>query len=466
MIDIKKIIASAQDIFSTEYTIFNVLKDLKLLQCARKANIRKKQGDDAYGILIIQLLMVFMGKTVNHFVNYGRKEISSSGKDVYYRFSQMQCINWRRFLQELSMQVISRLSRYTSWKNRFLVLDDTVLERTGNHIEHLSWVFDHSQGKSVKGHKALVLGWGDRSSFIPLDVSIQGSKKKLAGETRSIKDKRTVAYRRRKELSMTKFESAFDMLKRSLSNGIDVSSVMFDSWFCKPFFIKQVTEDIGYNVICMLTQTSKLTVNISGKTYSTKRLSSEVFKFIKGNIITVGKTELIIKKINAVYGGVPVTIVLSEPIVAKKGFKPVLILATDTALEASEIIENYSQRWQIETLFRETKQKYHLGKSHVRIFESTVCFVTLSLARSAILAYMERESEDHRITGSVFEHVKYEVEEIKMFTCFEKFLKLMIKVADNADLMSIGATLNPVIEQITDGIRTAIQNLLFQRCET
>lgn len=58
-------------------------------------------------------------------------------------------------------------------------------------------MYDHSEGKSVKG---LALGWCDGSSFIPMDFALQSSSKKIMGHIKDFADKRCIGYRRRKEL--------------------------------------------------------------------------------------------------------------------------------------------------------------------------------------------------------------------------------------------------------------------------
>lgn len=134
-------------------------------------------------------------------------------------------------------------------------------------------------------------------------------------------------------------------------------------------------------------------------------------------------------------------------------------------MSALEVLQRYKQRWQIETLFRDSKQKYEFGKVQNRIFEASICFLTISLVRYAIITYIERKSNDYSITGSVFEHLKSEIEDMNKIECFQKFGQIFKTIAEKAS-MSISDTFINSFEKILDIVRTSIVNLLFQGCET
>ncbi len=314
--DFNLFLSSAQETISTKFIIFNVIKELKLKKCADRAGIKKRQGYDAYTILLILLFMNFLGRSINHFINYSKTILPKYGKDAYYRFTQMKNINWRIFLFDLSLQIISKLSCYVSFKNHCLVLDDTVIKKTGKKIEHLSYVYDHSEEKSVKG---LALGWCDGSSFIPLDFALKSSSKTIIGHIKKFADKRCIGYRRRKELEMSKLDIAISMLKRCHDRGVEAWCVLSDSWFCVPYFVKKVVDEVGCHVVSMLKQSNKLTVKISNKVYTTKRLASDIFKKMTGDIVKIQDLKLLVKTVEADFGGASVKFIHTAPMNIKKG---------------------------------------------------------------------------------------------------------------------------------------------------
>ena len=60
--------------------------------------------------------------------------------------------NLNRFLRnipllEIFRKSVSLINRYSS--DSLMVIDDTILERNGRHIDGASWIFDHTKGKST-----------------------------------------------------------------------------------------------------------------------------------------------------------------------------------------------------------------------------------------------------------------------------------------------------------------------------
>jgi len=412
-------------------------------------------------------LLNFLGESINHFIKYSRNELfNRCGKDAYYRLSSKEGINWRRFMLELSLKVINKLRIYSNWDKRVLIIDDTVISKRGSKIEGLSWVYDHVLSKSVKGFEGLVLGWSDCSSFIPIDFALRGSKKEIVKFYKEGLDKRKISSKRRAEFYKSKFELSLEMLSRAKRKGIDVGYVLFDSWYCYGNFVKEIVNEIGYNVISILKTSPKLMVKYKGKIIHTKRLWSVVYKGksrekqinLKGNLI---KTRSVI----AEFGGINVKLVFCKPL-KKKDYlkKQIILLSTDTSLTTEEIIATYKQRWSVEVLFKEAKSKLFFGKYQVRNFESTICFLTLSLVRYIILSYIERFNGDVRYKGSIFEKLKYEIEEVNMLCCTENFLNLILSLFE--DLESSYTLFCDKLKELVDIIKYNLQILIFQRCET
>jgi len=124
-----------------------------------------------------------------------------------------------------------------------MVFDDTLLEKTGKHIEKISRVFDHVTRRYVLGFKLLLMGYWDGVSFIPVDFSLYREvgtnkekpfglkKKELKKQFQKEREEGTPAYERACEADESKISSAIKMFKRAISLGFVVDYLLVDSWF-------------------------------------------------------------------------------------------------------------------------------------------------------------------------------------------------------------------------------------------
>ena len=84
--------------------------------------------------------------------------------------------NLNRFLRNIPILEIFRksvdlINCYSS--DSVLVIDDTILERNGRHIEGASWVFDHTKGKSVWGMQYVTAAIWGREGIFPLNLDLK-----------------------------------------------------------------------------------------------------------------------------------------------------------------------------------------------------------------------------------------------------------------------------------------------------
>lgn len=462
-LNLKKI----QERLSDEFEILRVIKSLKLRTIFYENGVSKNSGVDAFSIVISLIFMIFTGKSINEFSIYCKKSVLNlGGKDLYYRLSNSKGINWRKILYGLSISVINKLKKYSSWSNRVLILDDTVIAKRGNKIEYLCWVFDHCKGKTVKGFKALVLGWSDISSFIPIDFALTGSSNKVQQEMKGEKiDKRSIDFNRRKEIDMGKIDLGLEMLKRARNKGIEAGMVLFDSWYCCPKMINNIYEEIGYNVITVLKRHRRFMIKIKGKVYSAKNVWDKVYKNLSKQEIIIKGERLTVGTAIGIFGKVEVKLVFCKPSGDNKNLKKeVILLSTDISLSAEEIIDTYTQRWSIEVLFKSAKSNLFLGKSQNIKFNSTICFSTLSLVRFILLIYIERLRGDVREKGSIFQSLKYEIEELNKLSFIDHFINRLLYLA-GVPKESFAFFIDK-INQLQGIIATSIENLLFMKCET
>ena len=441
------------------------VQDLKLSALAKRHNIVKSKGVEAFSVLLVLINLTFINKSIHHFSKYCRHELLKiGGKDVLYRLTLRTDIRWRGFLADLATTIIQRLERMSSWSDRVLVLDDTIIEKRGKRFQGLSWVFGHTIHKSVPEFNALVLGWSDRSSMIPFDFAMVGGKnrKGLKANLPNF-DNRTIAHKRYEELGQSKLDLAKQMLAHAKRKGVDAGAVCFDTWFCWPKFVSSVVHEIGYDVVSRLKSTEKLTVVYKNKKYSTKRIWSEASKLRK-KMVTVRNEDIAISSCVAVYGGVTVRLVFCEPTKKKSVNRPVILIASELGLSPEQVLETYSQRWAIEVMFKQAKQELFLGKYQSTSFQAAICMTTLSLARFAIIGYLERMENDLREKGSLFEKMKYEIETLNSLAFLDQFLSLLSSLMpSNINTWNI---LWEALSQVQDNIKESIEAFMFHKCET
>lgn len=465
----KTIYKEIQEKFLKEFddiNVFKVFKDIKLKKIAKDSNITKKQGIEAFNILTVMLLLSFIGKTVNHFIKHCNNSLFKIGKkDVFYRFSENHNINWRNFLMNIAIKIINNLKKYKSYKEAVLVIDDTTLNKRGKKIEGLSWVYDHTVGRSVKGLTALILAFCDGTSLIPIDLSIHRSAKKIFGFNKNNKiDMRTSAGKRRKELDVSRIDMTVEMLRRAYNKGIDAKYVLFDSWFCFYKTISPIYNELGFEIISAIKNTPRLMFKYGNKFISVKRFAESILSKKNSSILEIKGNKIEVSEAKCMFADVEIKVLLCNPVKKNKRHKKMLLISTDTELTAEEIINIYAKRWSIETMFKDGKQKLLLGKQHSRKFEANICFITLSLVRYAILDCISREKGDLREIGTIFENSKYDIEKLNSIEFIKKFLEsfykeLTLKCQDSKKILDN-------IMKMFQNITNALENLVFQRCET
>jgi len=90
---------------------------------------------------------------------------------VLYDFLGREDINWRGLASELARRVYQR-NDLGPRSQRAFVVDDTSQARAGRKVEGTSCYFDHTEGRTRKGHQVLHLGLAAEKGFLPLEAQI------------------------------------------------------------------------------------------------------------------------------------------------------------------------------------------------------------------------------------------------------------------------------------------------------
>ena len=99
---------------------------------------------------------------------------------VFYRLKRNTTIDWRLilwlFVKKFTTTVKEKATE--NEKTKCLVIDDSLLAKSGRSIEKISKVWDHVSQRSMLGFKLNLMGYWDGFSFIPVDFSIHREKGK------------------------------------------------------------------------------------------------------------------------------------------------------------------------------------------------------------------------------------------------------------------------------------------------
>jgi SRSO17 transposase len=242
----------------------------------------------------------------------------------------------QRFFQTLRIQARSPL---------FLLLDDTIHEKTGKKIPGCAWYKDHARNlASVFGHQWVLAGLLWKDSLMPFWARLYHSKKtKGCG---------------RFHTKIALAQKMVNILKLPIPCKL---YLLADSWYwAKP--LVQTCRNHGYHMISQLKSNS--VVEIKGKRTRVTDLDSGAGAYRDISIVLYGKekTLKLAKWIGTIKGIGRVALV----VVKEKRKKTRYLVSTNIYLPALEILKYYARRWKIEQMIKDLKQRLGFGEYQVR----------------------------------------------------------------------------------------------------
>lgn len=238
----------------------------------------------------------------------------------------------------------------------FLLLDDTIIKKTGKKIPGCSWYKDHAQNlANVFGHQWVLAALFYKQSVLPLGTRL---------------------YHPKGAKGCGRFQTKIALAKKILQSlRLPVACklyVLADSWYwCKELAL--LCRSYGYHMISQLKSNS--VVWVKGKRTPVAQLASRIPAFREVSVFLYGKNKTlkVAKFIAVVKGFGPVAVV----IVKEKRKKIRYLVSTNFLLPALEVVKFYSHRWKIEQLIKDLKQRLGLGDYQVRNFQAIQRHVTL-----------------------------------------------------------------------------------------
>lgn len=372
----------------------------------------KKQGVDASAVFRSLFLLRFINfDNVHQLMLSGISKELSHKKDVFYDFLNNSKIDWRKILWLFSKQALKITTTKSvddeNDESKCLIVDDSILPKTGKTIEFMGKVYDHGKHVYELGMKFLTIGYSDGKSFTPLDFSVHnepGKNKKRGLKAKQL-DKQfskqrpidSPGYQREMELSKSKIDIALSMLKRLLKKSIKVDYILADSWFITEKFIRSIKEfNKKVNIVGLMKINRKLVID--GKTYK----ANTVADIFRRNIIYCKKLKCyyIKKKVN--YKGIEL-MAFWVRMEGQQNWK--LLITTDLKLSFINTMKTYQTRWSIEVFFKDCKQSLKLNSCQSKDFDAHIATISLVFMNYTVLS-MKKRFEDYETLGQLFKKCK------------------------------------------------------------
>jgi len=400
-----KILGKIDDFFNR----FNIATSLH--QCG----IKKRHGHSVRKLILTIFTLPFVRE--NFFRGIATNDNLTFGKDAAYDVLKGCKSNWRKLLLGISTKLYSFLNPLTDEdRESVLIVDDSPYDRSRSKaVELLSWVWDHSSGRFIKGFRMLTVCWSDGYSCLPLDFALLSSadaKNRLCDNRKSM-DKRCCAWQRRQEAVLKAPENLEAMVERILASGVQARYLLMDSWFAMPATITALAKYI--DVIGMVKKTSRIHYEYNGHSMDVTAIYRQIEKHR-------GRAKILASALVTLKGGQSARLVFVRD---RRKTDWLALISTDIDLSNEDIVRIYGKRWDIEVFFKMAKQHLKLAKEmQCRDYDALVAHTTIVFLRYLFLAYQHRIETDDRTFGELFYACCEEVADISFVESLYRIMTL------------------------------------------
>jgi hypothetical protein len=258
--------------------------------------------------------------------------------------------------------------RITARDVLFLIVDDSLVKKTGKRIPGCGWHKDHAQNMAnVFGHQWVLSAVLYKDFLLPLWAKLYHPK-----GTRGCGP------------FQTKITLAQKII-RALALPIPCKLyVLADSWYWAKALVL-VCQKCGYHMISQLKSNSVLWIR--GKKTNVTSLLDLVSSYREISVFVYGKNQTLrlAKFIGNIKGLGKVAVV----VVREKRKKAIYLVCTNIHLSAIDIIKYYAKRWKIEQMIKDLKQRLGFGDYQVRDLQAIQRHVALVLLSYFVLILLK-----------------------------------------------------------------------------
>jgi hypothetical protein len=312
------------------------------------------------------------------FIQLGKEtHTSSMVQSLSFSFLHRSLSSFTRFLgqnvwameevAETALEQFFYTLRIKAHSVLFLIVDDTIVQKSGKKIPGCAWHRDHAQKGYVFGHQWVLSALLYKDFLLPLWAKLYHPKgTKGCG---SFQTKITMA---KKMLQVLRLPIPCKVY------------LLADSWYWAKE-LALLCRKYGYHMISQLKSTSVLFMD--GKKTKVTTLSTiqaayrEVSLFVYGK----NKTLKIARFVGIIQGLGKVAVVA----VKEKRKKDSYLVSTNLHLSALDIVKYYAKRWKIEQMIKDLKQRLGFGHYQVRNPQAIQRHVALVLLSYCILILLK-----------------------------------------------------------------------------
>lgn len=387
-----------------------------------RMGMRKEQGYSLVQLIMAVCTFRVCGETIRSAYMARFHGLLATGKNCYYRLLERKSMDWRRLLMAMSVRfhaILRKEGIAAAEGPKCLILDDTILEKTGIHMEGISRVFDHVKGHCVLGYKLLLCAYCDGKSTLPVDFTIHSEKGRdktygLTDKQRKARFKKkrqngSPAEKRLSELDKDKIDMGIEMVKRAAESGLQADYVLCDSWFTCEKLLREVRSVDGGKIHYVgLAKLGKTKYEVEGHSHNAQGL---IAKYERERRQYCRKYKCSYISLRGKLGEVPVRIFL-----IRYGHRDRwnVLVTTDISLSFIKAFEIYQMRWSIEVLNKETKQYLGLGDFQGRDFDKLVADCTLCYMTYAVMV-LDKRINEYETTGQLFAVLKDSLIELTLW---------------------------------------------------
>jgi hypothetical protein len=249
----------------------------------------------------------------------------------------------------------------------FLIVDDTIAEKTGKKIPGCSWHKDHTKNKYVFGHQWVLLALLHKEFLMPHWAKLYHSKgTKGLG---SFQTKITLAQKMLQALRLPVPCKAY---------------LLADSWYWAKALVR-LCRKCGYHMISQLKSNSVLWMN--GKRTKVTTLVSLTSAYREISLFLYGKNKTL--KIARFTGMIQGLGKVAVVVVKEKRKKTCYLVSTNLHLSPLDIIRYYAKRWKIEQMIKDLKQRLGFADYQVRNPKAIQRHVALALLSYFVLIFLK-----------------------------------------------------------------------------
>ena len=245
----------------------------------------------------------------------------------------------------------------------FLVVDDTIAEKTGKKIPGCTWHRDHTQKTYVFGHQWVLFALFYKDFLLPLWAKLYHPK--------GIK-------------GCGPFQTKITLAKRMLQAlRLPIPCKVYllvDSWYWAKE-LALLCRKCGYHMISQLKSSSVLWMNGERTKVTTLSTITSAYREVSLFLYGKNKTLKIARFVGTIQGLAKVAVV----VVKEKRKKTSYLVSTNLHLSALDIIKYYAKRWKIEQMIKDLKQRLGFGDYQVRNLQAIQRHVALSLLSYTLL---------------------------------------------------------------------------------